>query len=282
MSLINYPIDICLAIFSFISTKDLFPLSLTCKQLHDIAEYERKRRQNIDNLLSIFVHDVDAFRLQMRKTGGIIIGNFASVFFTECHPRKEIGNAIQLFFHNFDFEYCLKSWLAFMIGECELSDDSCSVITYKNGQVRSLPHLRGHEHFKLIKFKIVEFRNRRHRFILEFREKFWISDEINWDTSEYCFFDNVCGPYDCKYISWDTAVWVQPHAEGNVENRKRYKWTVDLTPLKREDDDPAQVSTSELDEKFKSYFEGLIDTVHYRLGAGDDKQIVTITNFKIN
>jgi hypothetical protein len=86
--------------------KRSFPLSLTCKQLYHIAEYERKRRQNMDNLLSIFVHGVDTFRLRMRKTGGIIIRVFESAFFTEANPRKEVGNVIQLFFHNFDFGYC--------------------------------------------------------------------------------------------------------------------------------------------------------------------------------
>ena len=31
---------------------------------------------------------------------------------------------------------------------------------------------------------------------------------------------------DTSYISWDTAVWIQPHAKGNVESRQKYKWTV--------------------------------------------------------
>jgi hypothetical protein len=57
---------------------------------------------------------------------------------------------------------------------------------------------------------------------------------------------------------------------------------VDLPPLKREDDHPDKAWTAEQDEKFKSHFEGLLDTVHDGLGTGDDKQIVTITNFKIN
>lgn len=47
----------------------------------------------------------------------------------------------------------------------------------------------------------------------------------------------------------------------------------------REDDNPDKAWTAEQDEEFKSHFEGLLDTVHDGLG---DKQIVTITNFKLN
>jgi hypothetical protein len=76
------PAEIWEHVITFMCTRYIVLLSHTCKCLHIIAERVRKRRQNIQQLLSTFVEDVEGFRRLMRKTGGILVGEIATVFFT--------------------------------------------------------------------------------------------------------------------------------------------------------------------------------------------------------
>jgi hypothetical protein len=67
--------------------------------LHAVAEYERKKRQRqIDKHLSKFVSDVNTFRLLMRETGSVLVGDVASTFFSELPDEAQKGNKLQLFF----------------------------------------------------------------------------------------------------------------------------------------------------------------------------------------
>jgi hypothetical protein len=61
-------------------------------------------------------------------------------------------------------------------------------------------------------------------------------------------------------------------------DKQRCKWTVNLPPLKSSDD----LDKVDHEENLNYYFGGLWDTIHEKLGTGDDEEIVTISNFKIN
>ena len=88
------PVEIWLLILRSLSTRDLVFLSLTCKLLKAIAENERMRRQDIDRLFSKVVNNVDRFRHLMRTTGSLIIGDFATTFFTGA----EVLDTVEIFF----------------------------------------------------------------------------------------------------------------------------------------------------------------------------------------
>ena len=62
-------IEIWLIIMEFLSTRDLVFLSSTCRDLKSIVGDEIAKRQDIANLLSKYVTDVDKFRSVMCATG---------------------------------------------------------------------------------------------------------------------------------------------------------------------------------------------------------------------
>jgi hypothetical protein len=97
---------------TFLCTRDVILSSHTCKCLYIIAERVRKRRQNIQQLLSTFVEDVEGFRRLTRKTGGILVGEIATVFFTGT-TRTEV-NSLDLVLHNANLESCANSWFSFL------------------------------------------------------------------------------------------------------------------------------------------------------------------------
>lgn len=46
----------------------------------------------------MFVRDVNTFRLLMRETGSVPVGNVVSTFFTELPDETQKGNKLELFF----------------------------------------------------------------------------------------------------------------------------------------------------------------------------------------
>ena len=130
--------EIWLQVLDLLSTRDLITLSLTCKYIYAVAEHERKKRQGIDQLLSVFVNDVDNFRQLMRKTGSVLVGNFAAIFFTKTAPEMRMENKIELFFLDSDLETCLRLWFSFFTRESEVSDQDLSIVRYEDERVCSL------------------------------------------------------------------------------------------------------------------------------------------------
>src|SRR5467141_3930714 len=109
------PVEIWLEVIAFLCTRDIILLSHTCKYLYSVAEEIRKRRQNIQQFLSTFVKDVDGFRRLMRRTGGILVGETATAFFTGS-SRGEVHN-VDLVLYNANVESCANSWFSFLKGE---------------------------------------------------------------------------------------------------------------------------------------------------------------------
>jgi F-box-like len=131
------PVEIWLLILRSLSTRDLVFLSLTCKLLKAIAENERMRRQDIDRLFSKVVNNVDRFRHLMRTTGSLIIGDFATTFFTGA----EVLDTVEIFFDDVHLEFCLKSWFSFLREESLVSGGTLSVCSYVAEQVGFLPQI---------------------------------------------------------------------------------------------------------------------------------------------
>lgn len=79
-------------------------LSLSDRYFYAVAEIERRKRGNINKLLSVFVNDVDSFRLLMQETGGVLVGQLelAETFFSELAPA---GNKVELFSPDMDRLY---------------------------------------------------------------------------------------------------------------------------------------------------------------------------------
>jgi hypothetical protein len=109
------PAEIWLQVMTLLCTRDLIFLSRTCKHLHAMAEEVRKRRQDIQLLLSMFVGDIEGFRRLMQKTGAIIVGETATAFFTGA-SRGEL-RCLDLVLNNVDLESCANSWFSFLKGE---------------------------------------------------------------------------------------------------------------------------------------------------------------------
>jgi hypothetical protein len=80
-----------------------------------MAEHVRRKRQDIQQFLSTFVQDVEGFRPLMRKTGGILVGEIATAFFTGT-TRGEV-NSLDLVLYNVNLESCTNSWFSFLKGK---------------------------------------------------------------------------------------------------------------------------------------------------------------------
>ena len=90
MCFISLPVELQLLVMTFLPTRDVVVLGLTCRSLHTIAEDERKKRQDISKLLKRYVENPEHFRRLMRDTGGIIVGDVARAFFTGDDPPKRL------------------------------------------------------------------------------------------------------------------------------------------------------------------------------------------------
>jgi hypothetical protein len=112
MSFDSLPVEVLLMTITFLPTRDVVVLGLTCKSLQSIAEEERAKRQDINRLLSRYVEDTQCFRSLMRDTGGIIVGDVARAFFTGERPPKELE---LLFVSHSDeaLQRAVQSWTAF-------------------------------------------------------------------------------------------------------------------------------------------------------------------------
>ena len=77
-------------------------------------EEAKKKGQNIQRFLSTFVKDVDGFRRLMRRTGGILVGETATAFFTGASRGKEQN--VDLVLHNTNLESCANAWFSFLRG----------------------------------------------------------------------------------------------------------------------------------------------------------------------
>ena len=106
-------------------------LSHTCKRFYAIAEGVRRKRQDIYRLLSKFVNDVDGFRRLMKKTGGIIVGDMASAFFTSA-TLQEVSS-LDLVLYNVDLETCVSSWFSFLEGETNFCWKVCKICFESKG-----------------------------------------------------------------------------------------------------------------------------------------------------
>jgi hypothetical protein len=136
------PVEVLMLILVLLSTRELIPISLTCKFLCDVTKDERKRRQNINRLLSMVVNDVDSFRHIMHATGSILVGDFAKNFFTEAIPVKKLGKELEIFSSEMDFEPCLKSWFAFFEKDSKFSDQTLNMKSDEGENVCSLAKIR--------------------------------------------------------------------------------------------------------------------------------------------
>jgi hypothetical protein len=109
------PFEIWWEVIAFLCTRDIILLSHTCKYLYDVGEEARKKRQNIQRFLSTFIKDVDGFRRLMRRTGGILVGETATAFFTGASREKKQN--VDLVLHNTNLESCANAFYSFLKGE---------------------------------------------------------------------------------------------------------------------------------------------------------------------
>jgi len=112
MCFISLPVELQLLVMTFLPTRDVVVLGLTCRSLHTIAEDERKKRQDISKLLKRYVENPEHFRRLMRDTGAIIVGDVARAFFTGDDRPKEL----KLLFNSHSDEAlrrAVQSWTAF-------------------------------------------------------------------------------------------------------------------------------------------------------------------------
>jgi hypothetical protein len=108
------PFEIWWEVMVFLCTRDIILLSHTCKYLYDVGKEARKKRQNIQWFLSMFVKDVDGFRRLMRRTGGILVGETATAFFTGTSRGKQQN--VDLVLYNTNLESCANAWFSFLRG----------------------------------------------------------------------------------------------------------------------------------------------------------------------
>ena len=81
-------------------------------------QYGRENNKKETKLTTVPVNvrqDVDGFRRLMRRTGGILVGETATAFFTGS-SRGEVHN-VDLVLYNANVESCANSWFSFLKGE---------------------------------------------------------------------------------------------------------------------------------------------------------------------
>jgi hypothetical protein len=103
----------------------LYRSSRACRHLRHIAEDIRTQRQDINRLLADFVKDVNGFRLFMKRTGAIIVGDFATCFFTGEAPTNIYRNSLDLALPNMNMGSC-ESWISLLKGDIVASGNGCS------------------------------------------------------------------------------------------------------------------------------------------------------------
>ena len=103
----------------------LYRSSRACRHLRHIAEDIRTQRQDINRLLADFVKDVNGFRLFMKRTGAIIVGDFATCFFTGEAPTNIYRNSLDLALPNMNTGSC-ESWISLLKGDIVASGNGCS------------------------------------------------------------------------------------------------------------------------------------------------------------
>jgi len=109
------PAEIWLQVIILLCTRDVIILSQCCKYLHGVAEHVRKRRQDVHQLLSTLVDDIDGFRRLMHKTGGILVREIATAVFTGA--TREDLNSLNLVLCDANLESCANTWFSFLKGE---------------------------------------------------------------------------------------------------------------------------------------------------------------------
>ena len=149
-------------------------LSFTCRDLYGVAEEERKGRQHMDKLLSIFVNDVDGFRRSMRRTGSVrstYRGLRHSFLYRSSFRTREV-KATQIGFYNVPLELSkIRLWLR---GASLVSGDSLS--SARDMTVRT---------YNFMDMMISKYH---HCFILRFRGDFWVFPKTKRGSREYCAY----------------------------------------------------------------------------------------------
>jgi hypothetical protein len=107
------PVEIWLQVTTFLCTRDVILLSHL--QISICYGGTRKKRQDIQQFLSTFVENSDGFRRLMQKTGGIIVGEMATAFFTGM-ARREV-HSLDLVLYNTNVGSCANAWLSFLKGK---------------------------------------------------------------------------------------------------------------------------------------------------------------------
>jgi hypothetical protein len=130
-----FPIDIWFLLFDLLFTRDIITLSLSCRYVYAVAEDERKKRWNINKLLSVFVNDVDTFQLLMHETGGVLVGQLAENLFTRPLSETRTGNKVELFSPEMNFVSTLRSWFCFLIGESGVLGQTLYMTSYEDERV---------------------------------------------------------------------------------------------------------------------------------------------------
>ena len=120
-----FPVEIWMQIFSYLYTRDIVILSHCCRHFCYIAEDIRAQRQDINRLLADFVKDVEGFRLLMKQTGAIIVGDFATCFFTREEPPKIFRNSLDLVLPDMN-TVTRESWISLLKGDIVASGNECS------------------------------------------------------------------------------------------------------------------------------------------------------------
>ena len=208
------PVEIWLEIFSYLCTRDLINLSHCCKHLYDIAEDVRSQRQDINRLLANFVKDVNGFRLTMKRTGAIIVGQFATSFFTGEAPTNTYCNSLDLALPNTGPCEC---WFSLLKGDIVASGNGCSS-KFKDAKVSHPSPLKKAYYQRDHPVKIQQYVRTQNpddgsQLLLQILPApCRITDTRPTDgslafarhnkhcTPETCWYDDAWGPNDCNFI----------------------------------------------------------------------------------
>ena len=167
----------------------------------------------------------------MKRTGAIIVGQFATSFFTGEAPTNTYCNSLDLALPNTGPCEC---WFSLLKGDIVASGNGCSSI-FKDAKVSHLSSLKKAYYQRDHPVKIQEYvrtQNLRDGSQLLFQilpAPCRITDTRPTDGSlafawphkhcspETCWYDDAWGPNDCNFISWKTAVCRYPHLASNYE-----------------------------------------------------------------
>jgi hypothetical protein len=102
---------------------------------YTIAKDEKRKRKDIDKVLSNFINNVYSCRSLMRKTEGYVAGDLAKAFFTSPMDETLLLRNIDIIFCGVNRWMCLRSWFLFLRQEGFVAHESFSVLTVRSENV---------------------------------------------------------------------------------------------------------------------------------------------------